>query len=708
MNIKDLRHFSAMALIFFLIACFFPITVLAEGYKAPDPYKAPDIYQAPDPYKARDDIYITPDPYQAPDLDSANSQGNGKGDSASNQEKRPWYKKLWDKGKGIVHTTSEGLNKAWEWTKKNKEYIISGLVLAAGVACLFIPGLQGVGVSILIGWATSFGFSLALNGGKVDKHTFMEAAIGGVLGIVSLGLAGGITKGLASAFGQKAVTALAGSRIFGPVLNGAGKLIGKMPGPIQKVFSKMGLVSVVEGAGTSVVDDLLHGKKIDWKKATLSGLAGAALVGGVSFVTPYAKPLVDKTASAFQDVTSPVVAKVSPFLKKLNPCLGYQQSPIPFASIAIMKKDGCDVSDLLAGNSDNVADSSKGHTSKPVEIKNKEIKEAFAGLKDEQIRQIVKSPEAEKGLQRLVELSGNTKFATNIKKAIEDDDAVAKYIGDDLEKLGSMNDKAVNEMNQRLDTIRKRIENDFNEDLIDIALDTMNNSPETYFSFARANYFEKSGPKPNAVTKHLLEQGYTNQDLKKVAKLVHTPTLAYSPEERVFMEKVRLSLPAPKKAFKVITDFHKSNYLKKDNPWNTIVGFWGDANFYGGQSRETFIYDHLRLDYPGTNHFAKDSKQTWAMEFAPPETIDKKDIPFMFDVPNDIDDMKDMWKFSNLPSNPFSGSGFLTARDGSLIPEFELKNAIPLKKGTRIGYFNEKGKYIPKYQYDGDKWVDLD
>ncbi|WP_132223175.1 hypothetical protein [Laceyella sacchari] len=73
---------------------------------------------------------------------------------------------------------------------------------------MFIPELQGVGASILIGWAISFGFSLALNGDKVDKHTFMEAAIGGVLGIVSLGLAGGITKGLASAYGQKAVTAL--------------------------------------------------------------------------------------------------------------------------------------------------------------------------------------------------------------------------------------------------------------------------------------------------------------------------------------------------------------------------------------------------------------------------------------------------------------------------------------------------------------------
>jgi hypothetical protein len=212
------------------------------------------------------------------------------------------------------------------------------LVLTAGVVCLFIPGLQGVGVSILIGWGSSFLISVALNGGKVDKNTFLEAAIGGALGLFGMGLAGGVSKGLGTAFGQKVISSLAGSKVLGSLIRGGSNLIRKLPGPIQQMLGKMGFIGSVEGVGTSIVDDLLHGKKIDWKKAAISGLAGAALVGVGAFVAPKLQPIVDRATTVVKAYTKPIVAKVRPSVKKLEEfdlgnCFGYKEQYSYFAII---------------------------------------------------------------------------------------------------------------------------------------------------------------------------------------------------------------------------------------------------------------------------------------------------------------------------------------------------------------------------------------
>jgi hypothetical protein len=62
---------------------------------------------------------------------------------------------------------------------KYKEYVALAAVVIVGIALCFVPPL---GEEILAGVALSFIMSVMMNGGKIDKNTFMDAAIGGLLG----------------------------------------------------------------------------------------------------------------------------------------------------------------------------------------------------------------------------------------------------------------------------------------------------------------------------------------------------------------------------------------------------------------------------------------------------------------------------------------------------------------------------------------------
>ncbi|SEN62911.1 hypothetical protein SAMN05444955_1161 [Lihuaxuella thermophila] len=184
--------------------------------------------------------------------------------------------------------------------------------MVAGVVCLFIPGAQGVGVSILLGWGLSFGLSILFNGGKIDKSTFLEAAIGGILGAVSFGVGGVLTK-VASSIGKKIITAIGSSpitrRVIGSLVSGGKNILTKVPGPIRGILSKVatkgGVFGAVDGVVTSIADDWLRGKKIDWKKALASGLVGTLTFG----IFAYAGPAIAQQANKIPIVKT-VTAKI--------------------------------------------------------------------------------------------------------------------------------------------------------------------------------------------------------------------------------------------------------------------------------------------------------------------------------------------------------------------------------------------------------------
>jgi hypothetical protein len=246
-----------------------------------------------------------------------------------------WICKVCDQ---ITKIVVDGLSSAWDWIVKYKEYVAFAAVVIIGIALCFVPPL---GEEILAGVALSFIMSVILNGGKIDKNTFLEAAIFGLLGpIGGAGIAGGVSRGLATGVGQKLLTGLAESRFLGPLFRGGSKLIGKLPGPLQKIFSRSGFIGSIEGAGTSVADDLLHGRKINWKMMIFSGIFGAGMVGLVHF----AEPAINKAASSLEPLLTktPIVKNLFNSATKcvaLNQGRGYLAVATPCINIDLLKRD---------------------------------------------------------------------------------------------------------------------------------------------------------------------------------------------------------------------------------------------------------------------------------------------------------------------------------------------------------------------------------
>lgn len=139
-----------------------------------------------------------------------------------------------------------GAEAAWDWTKDNWEYIAGGLVVAAGVGLLFVPGGQVFGAGILIGAAVGGGIS-ALQGNDL-KTVMGEAAIGGLLGAIGGGVAGGVARGAARYVGQR-------------VSQWAGASIGS--------------------SAESLADNFLRGEKLNWKNAAAAGLLAVGSVVGL-------------------------------------------------------------------------------------------------------------------------------------------------------------------------------------------------------------------------------------------------------------------------------------------------------------------------------------------------------------------------------------------------------------------------------------------
>ncbi|MBH8609420.1 hypothetical protein [Thermoactinomyces sp. CICC 10521] len=267
-----------------------------------------------------------------------------------------WICNVCDK---IAKVVVDGLSAAWNWIVKYKEYIACAAVVIVGVVLCFVA--PPLGASVLIGAASSFLISVALNGGRIDKNTFLDAAIGALLGLCGAGIAGGASRALATGVGQKLLTGLAESRFLGPLLRGGSKLIGKLPGPLQKIFTRSGFIGSIEGAGTSVADDLLHGRKINWKIMIFSGIFGAGMVSLVHF----AEPAINKAAFSLEPLLTktPIVKnlfKSTTNCVALNQVRGYFAVATPCINTGLLENDlknlrekvGTDIDTIAVGRTD--------------------------------------------------------------------------------------------------------------------------------------------------------------------------------------------------------------------------------------------------------------------------------------------------------------------------------------------------------------------
>ena len=122
----------------------------------------------------------------------------------------------------------DGLKKVGDWCKEHWKEIVLAIELIAAVACLFIPGLQGIGVGILLG---------ALKG----------AITGGLIGGITSLLSGG---SFLEGFAQGALD----GAIMGGALGGVGGIAGKFITCGSKIGNAIQTTAKVSGAMSNTMD----------------------------------------------------------------------------------------------------------------------------------------------------------------------------------------------------------------------------------------------------------------------------------------------------------------------------------------------------------------------------------------------------------------------------------------------------------------------
>ncbi|MGF7089541.1 hypothetical protein JOD24_003424 [Kroppenstedtia sanguinis] len=185
----------------------------------------------------------------------------------------------WEETKEAASNAWEGIKSgaqaAWDWAKEHKEAIAATLTAAAGVVLLFVPGGQGFGAGILIGMAAGGGVSYYQ--GNDLKTILADASIGGVAGAFGGGVTGGVARGAVRYVGRRAA-----------------QLIGNSAG----------------ASAGSLADDFLHGRKFNWKNATVAAFMGVGFT-----VVPHMaaqKPAMGITPKA-QQATSQAASQSSKF-----------------------------------------------------------------------------------------------------------------------------------------------------------------------------------------------------------------------------------------------------------------------------------------------------------------------------------------------------------------------------------------------------------
>ncbi|MFC4076165.1 DNA/RNA non-specific endonuclease [Salinithrix halophila] len=198
----------------------------------------------------------------------------------------------WESVKNFASDTWEGMKYAgevtWEWTKEHKEEIAVAATIAAGVGLLFVPGGQAFGAGILIGAATSGG--IAYFSGADSKTIAREMTFGGITGIIGGGVGFGLGK-VAVVGASRMATSSFARRMF------------------PRIFGVGGA-----GGAESIADDLLHGRRVNWKNATIAtltaiGVFGGSFIGGKMLGDPVG-PMAGMRAANQADTAQKTVGKV--------------------------------------------------------------------------------------------------------------------------------------------------------------------------------------------------------------------------------------------------------------------------------------------------------------------------------------------------------------------------------------------------------------
>ncbi|AAK79998.1 ElaB/YqjD/DUF883 family membrane-anchored ribosome-binding protein [Clostridium acetobutylicum] len=171
-------------------------------------------------------------------------------------------------------------------------------------------------------------------------------------------------------------------------------------------------------------------------------------------------------------------------------------------------------------------------------------------------------------------------------------------------------------------------------------------------------------------------------------------------EQRRIMMKIREQVPNPQNDTilqKVIDGGKINNYIKEDNPWNTVGGFITKAQDAKALSTLQEVYHGLALGYKNTPFTVGVDKDYGIIRFKT-DAVDKIDIPYgpTMEV---VGAKPPIGGFDTSP-DPFTGHGFTKDIYGNIIPEYTMQYLKP-NEGAELYRVNSKtgieeliGKYI--------------
>lgn len=246
---------------------------------------------------------------------------------------KKWYQAATETAKGLWNKAAEGVKVAWnktttfaknawdktkKWVSDNKEYIIGGLMAAAGVAVGFASVAGGPATMMLFGGIsgslTSAGISMITQKkkGSVDYgQVAKEALIGGLTGAIGGGIAGNVVKSAKASAGV--VTKLnplgkAGAW-FDDVAKPALKPVDTL---IRKAVDYKPLASL-KGASSGIYDDVAKMAPARELKDFLVGKASRHMVAGEHKIlsTPWIRNQAASTILKFS-VKQPISWIIAP------------------------------------------------------------------------------------------------------------------------------------------------------------------------------------------------------------------------------------------------------------------------------------------------------------------------------------------------------------------------------------------------------------
>lgn len=148
-------------------------------------------------------------------------------------------------------------------------------------------------------------------------------------------------------------------------------------------------------------------------------------------------------------------------------------------------------------------------------------------------------------------------------------------------------------------------------------------------------------------------------------------------EERKIMMNIREQVPPPNNDTilqKVIDGGKIDNYLKDDDPWNTVGGFITKAQDTKGLSTLQEVYDGLALEYENTPFNVVVDKDYGIIRFKT-NALDKIDVSYGPTMEG-VGAKPPIGGFDNSP-DPFTGHGFTKDMNGNIIPEFTMQRLQP-------------------------------